>query len=72
MIPFFAKNSRLGYFFNANNLVDKRFIFFEEKDETFIRIKNYKKVNFLILLSPPPKIFLQKILPSRKGRVMSP
>ena len=62
LIPFFAKNSRLGYFFNAKNLhgewiavsamsffVDKRLIFFEEKDETFIRNKKSKKDDFLIL-----------------------
>jgi hypothetical protein len=50
--------------------VDKRFIFVEEKDEAFIRKKKFQKIRFLnIAFNPltPPKIFLQKILPSREG-----
>ena len=42
-------------------------IFFEEKDETFIRKEILNKTISWFYFSSPPKIFLQKILPSREG-----
>jgi hypothetical protein len=45
---------------------DKRFIFFEEKDETLIRKqKNSKKVNFLILFFSLKKLFFFLKKPSK-------